>query len=130
MIEATLSDIDGAKMAMSGKQGGTEAAAKFPNRTAGSEGIGHRAGGKGAMPEPVQATTYDSVVKPQPSGHSAEVAAGSANGPNLKGQVLAHINAEIQAGRTESAEPIASESLPRAQREQIQQYFDAFRSGQ
>ncbi len=63
MIEATLSDIDGAKMAMSGKQGGTEAAAKFPNRTAGSEGIGHRAGGKGVVPEAVQAKTYDSVVQ-------------------------------------------------------------------
>ncbi len=56
--------------------------------------------------------------------------AGPADGANIKGQSLAQIKAEMQAARTESADPVASETLPRAQREQVRQYFDAFRNGQ
>ncbi len=63
MIEATLGDIDGAKMAMAGKQGGIEDASKYPSRTAGTEGIGHRDGDAGVVPDAVNAKTYDSVVK-------------------------------------------------------------------
>ena len=130
LIEATLNDIDGAKMAMNGKQGGTEGAANYPDRSGGTEGIGHREGGTGVLPERVQANTYDSKVKSQPSGRGGEISAGPADGPNLKGKAIEKIKVQLQAARTESADPIINETLPRAQREQVQQYFDAFRSGQ
>jgi Skp family chaperone for outer membrane proteins len=124
LLTATVDDIDGAKLAMNSRQGGTESSAA--NRASGTEGIGHHEGAEGTPSDVVQAKTFDAPVK-QSSANGSEVAAGYADGPNLKAKALEQIKTQIQAARSESADPVTTEQLPRLQREQVRQYFDAFR---
>ena len=54
---------------------------------------------------------------------------GLVEGPNIKGQVQQSIKDEMASQAAEPADPLTSERLPKNQRDQAQQYFDALREG-
>jgi len=66
---------------------------------------------------------------------SAEVQAGKAvvtgevGGPNQVGNVSEQIKVEVEAAKQVSAQALHRQRLPKHQREQVQEYFDALREG-
>jgi len=59
----------------------------------------------------------------------AEMTGGLVEGPNIKGQVEQSIKEEMASQSAEPADPLTVERLPRNQREQAEQYFNALREG-
>lgn len=103
----------------------------------GKGGKGGRGGleagtGRGGIGDPEKTPTdsklYGSRVRSE-MGRGASVLTGEIRGPNAKGQVLEEIKAEVENGRTEASDPLTGQKLPRAQRDHVKQYFDAFREG-
>jgi hypothetical protein len=91
-----------------------------------------RGGGKasGHRPEkPTSVKFYDSQVG-QKIGKGSAVVTGETEGPNIKGQVRAEIQAQIDSARHESADPLIGQRIPRGQRDYAREYFDALRDGQ
>jgi hypothetical protein len=92
------------------------------------DGLG-RGRGYGDRPEErTDAKFHDSLVK-QKTGKGAAVVVGFADGPNAKGQVTQEISAQLEAARSESADPLTDQRLPRDYRDHARGYFDAFREG-
>ncbi len=71
---------------------------------------------------------HDSLVK-QKTGKGAAIVTGFAEGPNAKGQVTQEISAQLEAAKSESADPLTDQRLPRDYRDHAKGYFDAFREG-
>lgn len=93
------------------------------------DGLG-KGQGHGARPEEKTDTAaYDSRVR-QNVGKGAATVTDLVDGPNVKGNVLEEVKAEIEAARREKADPLTGERLPRTHREHAREYFDAFRKGQ
>ena len=87
--------------------------------------------GQGFGPRPEEETdtsAYDSQVR-QRTGRGRAVITGLVEGPNVKGQVIEQIQAEVRAGPHRDSDPLADRRLPRAQREHAQEFFDSFREG-
>jgi len=86
--------------------------------------------GVGARPEEEDETGfYKSRVRADP-GPGKGIIVGQVRGPNVAGKAREEIKSVITSARRESARPISGQRLPRAQREQTQQYFDTFREGE
>jgi hypothetical protein len=52
---------------------------------------------------------------------------GLVDGPNAKGKAIEQLQTELDAARREPPESISNSRLPRAQRDHVQQYFEAMR---
>jgi hypothetical protein len=86
--------------------------------------------GKGIGPRPEERNNTnlrDTQVHQNP-GRGAAVG-GWVEGPNIKGQVEQSIKEEMASQAAEPADPLTIERLPRNQRDQAEQYFDALREG-
>lgn len=57
------------------------------------------------------------------------VVSGTADGPNRKGVTREDLGAAIEAALAEESDPLETQTLPRFEREQAQQYFDRLREG-
>lgn len=91
-------------------------------------GLG-RGRGMGARPEAeTDSRFYESRVRTRP-GAGRAVIVGSVRGPNVAGEAREEIKSAIERSAREEADPLVGQRLPRAEREQAKQYFDAFREG-
>lgn len=89
-------------------------------------GVGH---GSGRGPEElIDADTYDTRVQ-QNIGRGPATLEDFVAGPNVKGQVRASIQAELEAAQHEAADPLTSQRLPRTHREHARDYFNSLREG-
>jgi hypothetical protein len=138
MLDAAMNQLEIAKDAMvcpncQGKGcemcqgGGKPNDAQNPNGKPG-KGLGQ---GKGIGPRPEErngTNVRDTQVHQNP-GRGSAVFGGLVEGPNIKGQVEQSIKDEMASLGAEPADPLTVERLPRNQREQAEQYFDALREG-
>jgi len=91
-------------------------------------GLG-RGRGQGDRPEAKTDTgSYDSHVK-QKVGEGSAVVVGTANGPNVKGNVQQEIQREFESAREGATDPLSGHRIPRKHRQHAQEYFDRFREG-
>jgi DNA repair exonuclease SbcCD ATPase subunit len=96
----------------------------------GGNGLGAARGGYGDRPEDKNDVNFrDTQVKQQP-GKGAAVIAGEADGPNIRGNVAQEIQQEMAAQGSEPADPLVIEQLPKAQRENAEDYFNRLRDGE
>jgi hypothetical protein len=93
------------------------------------KGIGKGRGGAGRRPEDIAAAYRDSRVQGR-AQQGAAVITGEAEGPNIRGQVREAIQEEMAASGSEPADPLVIEQLPRAQRENAEEYFNRLRDGE
>ena len=85
--------------------------------------------GTGARPEEKTETgSIESKVKGNPSKGEV-VRVGEAGGPNKSGTSLANIEEEIDAARTAEFDPTLNQRLPKAERDQSNEYLERFRKG-
>jgi hypothetical protein len=103
---------------------------------AGGKGKGSGAGdfakgeGRGAGKrdeEETETNRYDSQVRDKPRD-GPTVFSGFADGPNRKGSTREEVKLSIQEMAVQQGDPVESQALPQAERDQAQQYFDQFRS--
>jgi len=86
--------------------------------------------GVGDRPEEQTDTDfYESQVRGKP-GRGKAVVVGTVGGPNQSGDALQEIRSAIESSKSDTADPLTGQRLPRAHRESVQQYFDAFRQGE
>ncbi|MCC7087272.1 MAG: hypothetical protein IT427_19895 [Pirellulales bacterium] len=137
MLDGALDEIQAAKNAMVCKhcdgQGCKECQGSLLASQTGkgrpSKGIGRGEGDWGPRPEgPQESKTYDSRVRSS-VGKGSAVVTGLVHGPNVKGAVLEDIKSQVEAAKHDQSDPLTDQRLPRQQRDHVQQYFDAFRSG-
>ena len=138
ILDAAMNQLEMAKDAMvcpncQGKGcemcqgGGKPGNAQNPNGKPGS-GLG-QGKGNGSRPEERNNTNLRDTQVHQNPGRGAAVFGGLVEGPNIKGQVEQSIKDEMASQAAEPADPLTIERLPRNQREQAEQYFDALREG-
>jgi septal ring factor EnvC (AmiA/AmiB activator) len=95
----------------------------------GGNGMG---AGRGFGPRPDEKNDVafrDSQVKQRP-GKGAMVVTGEADGPNIRGNVRQSIAEEMAAQASQPADPMVIEQLPKAQRENAEDYFNRLRDGE
>ena len=86
-------------------------------------------GGRGVSDRPETETDTDfheSDVRGQP-GFGKAVVVGMVSGPNQSGDAWEEIHSAIESSKSDTADPLTGQRLPRAHRESVRQYFDAFR---
>ena len=92
-------------------------------------GLGEGAG-SGDRPEQEEDTnTYETQVRGEVKKGRA-IIAGFADGPNRKGITREDVKQAIQGSLSEESDPTENQTLPRAEREHAQQYFDQLREGE
>ncbi len=92
------------------------------------DGLG-KGSGYGDRPELENETnTYETQVRGDPKKGKA-IIAGFADGANRKGITREDVKAAIQAELSKESDPTENQTLPRAEREHAQQYFDQLREG-
>lgn len=94
------------------------------------DGIG-TASGYGLADDPedgLDSNAYDSQVRGKVQRGKA-IVAGQADGPNRKGVTREDVKNAVQAALSDDSDALESQSLPRAEREHAQQYFDRLREG-
>jgi DNA repair exonuclease SbcCD ATPase subunit len=134
MLDAAMEQLEMAKNAM-GCQDCMGAGCKICQ--AGMNGRMMRMGmgmnqGQGSGPRPDEKNDVnfrDSQVKQNP-GKGAAVIAGEADGPNIRGDVQEAIQEEMAAQGSQPADPLVIEQLPKAQRENAEDYFNRLREGE
>jgi hypothetical protein len=95
----------------------------------GGDGMGYAEGGYGDRPEERTDTAFrDSRVK-QNTRRGAAVITGEAEGPTIRGDVREAIAQEMTAAESDQAEALVIEQLPKAQRENAEDYFNRLREG-
>ena len=136
MLDEALTQLADAKDAMSCQECNGEGCASCQgglgsNPMAQMPGMGLGEGqGQGDRPEEkTDVGFYDSKVAAKPS-KGKMVVIGSVRGPNAPGEARAAFKEILEAGDSEAANPLTDVRLPRPQREQAQQYFDAVREGE
>jgi hypothetical protein len=128
MIDGALAEIDACKSCMNPGNCNSDGSSMKPGGF-GFADKGKAEGAEGPRPERAHHTkTYDSKVK-QDVGKGSFVINGLVEGPNAKGQVMEEIKTQVEAAKRESEDPLTGQRLPRQQRDHVQQYFDAFRTG-
>jgi phage shock protein A len=137
MLDAAMNQLEMAKDAMvcpncDGKgcemcQGGAPKNGGNPDGKPG-KGLG-QGKGIGSRPEERNGTNLRDTQVHQNPGRGAAVFGGLVEGPNIKGQVEQTIKEEMSSQSAEPADPLTVERLPRNQREQAEQYFNALREG-
>lgn len=85
--------------------------------------------GMGDRPEEKTETGfYDTRVK-QKIGKGSATIVGQIEGPNVKGRVLQEIEEQLQSARSESADPLTGQQIPRRHQDHTRDYFNRFRHG-
>ncbi len=104
----------------------------FGNGNGNGEGKGDGMGkgqGSGDRPETETDTnTYETQVRGKVQKGNA-IIAGFADGPNRKGITQEDVKQSIEAALSKESDPSENQTLPRAEREHAQQYFDRLREG-
>jgi hypothetical protein len=96
----------------------------------GGNGMGAGRGGYGPRPDEKNDVNFrDTQVKQKP-GKGAAVIAGEADGPNMRGNVAQAIQLEMASQGSQPADPLVIEQLPKAQRENAEDYFNRLRDGE
>jgi hypothetical protein len=93
-----------------------------------ASGIGKGTGNGRAPQNERDTSTRDVQVRQQP-GQGPAVYAGKVDGPNVKGDVAATIQAEVATFGKSSSDPLINERLPRNRREHAEEYFNLLRDG-
>ena len=86
--------------------------------------------GQGDRPEEQTDVKFHNSNVKQKTGRGAAVVTGFVDGPNVKGQVEQEIQQQFETAKTEAADPLTGQRLPRDYRDHAKKYFDAFREGQ
>lgn len=133
LLDEALDQIADARDAMNCKQcngRGCKACQGQGNNPDGDPGQGlGRGRGQGPRPEEKGPTnSYDSTVK-QKVGKGSAVMVGETVGPNLRGNVEQEIATEFEQVRTQAADPLTGQRLPKTSQNQAKEYFDALREG-
>ncbi len=118
MLDAAMDEISQAKGMMQGMN----------KRGDPGDGLGEGRGFGDRPEERTDVKFHDSLVK-QKTGKGAAIVTGFAEGPNAKGQVTQQISAQVEAAKSDSADPLTNQRLPRDYRDHAKGYFDAFREG-
>jgi len=87
--------------------------------------------GKGQADRPEKKTDtgfYDSNVR-QNVGKGGGTVTDLVDGPSRKGVVREEIKSELETSRSDSADPLSGQRLPRDYRDHAKKYFDALREG-
>jgi hypothetical protein len=138
MLQAAMDQLQMAKNAMDCAQCMGEGCEKcqgggntMNNRFSEKGGNGMGAGrGFGPRPDEKNDVAFrDSQVKQKP-GQGAMVVTGEADGPNIRGNVRETLAEEMRAQASQPADPMVIEQLPKAQRENAEDYFNRLRDGQ
>lgn len=129
MLDAALDQLEMAKDAVGCEdcqgagceacQGGMKPGAN-PNFADWARGAG--AGGGKRASEKNDTRFRDSRVR-QNVTPGAAVVTGEVDGPNLRGQVLEQLKAEMEAQGSEPADPLVIEQLPKSRRQHAEEYF-------
>lgn len=141
MLDAAMEELQAAKDAMACKncQGGgckecngglqlNMLGMKDSDSNRPQSGIGKgRGNGRPPKDEP-KTSSRETQVRVQP-GRGPAIYAGTAKGPNIKGEVSANIQQEMAGLGTQEADPLTTERLPRNRREHAEQYFNLLRDG-
>lgn len=132
MLDDALSELDSAKDSMACKNCQGEGCAECM----GGDGQGDRPGmglgrgrGRGARPEEKTDTGFYDTKVQQKKGKGAALVAGYVDGPNMAGQVEQEIQTQFESAKSDEADPLTGQQLPRSYREHAKKYFDSFREG-
>jgi hypothetical protein len=86
--------------------------------------------GRGDRPErETDKNFYDSQVRAQP-GRGKAVVVDSVPGTNVAGDAQEDVKEAIESAKRASDDPLVGQRIPRQHRDQVEQYFDAFRQGE
>lgn len=108
-------------------QGGSGDSQGDPNGIPGS-GLG-QGPGAGARPINPNDVKFRDTKANLDIGQGQAQITGEAGGPNQKGNVQERIKLEVEASKSESAEAVNRQRLPKHQRDQVKEYFDSLREG-
>lgn len=128
MLDEIMDELDQAKDSMNCKKCGG-AGCKFCQGDRPGDGLGK---GRGIGYRPEEKTDkrwFDSKVKQKSKGGTG-VITGMVEGPNIKGDVAQDIKVQLETAKSESADPLTGQRLPREYREHARKYFDSLREGQ
>ena len=96
----------------------------------GPPGVGlGRGQGKGPRPEAEDTIDFIETTPPMKVDRGSASLVGEAEGPILKGDVQTQMNAQIQAARTQSADPVTIQHLPREYQQHFREYQNRLREG-
>jgi hypothetical protein len=121
MLDEALDEIAECKACMGG----------MGSKKDGRPGFGLGEGrGQGDRPEErTDVKFHDSNVK-QKTGKGAAIVTGFTDGPNKRGEVQQEIQLQFESAKSDDADPLTGERLPRDYRDHAKGYFDAFREGE
>lgn len=128
MMEQLLDEISQCKDGMCQGNGNGQSSKE------GEGGGGLKAGrgrGPGLSPDEqpgVDGGFYDSQVRQQ-IGRGSMMVRDMVDGPNAQGQIREEIQSQYESGASQESDPVATQQLPRDQRDHARQYFDALRQG-
>lgn len=108
-------------------QSGDGAATRSSSASGGS-GIGRGSGPRSPAGQETESQGYESRVAGEVR-QGQIVVAGTADGPNRKGVTREALQESIDSVISERSDPVETQTLPRIEREQAQQYFDRLRDG-
>lgn len=132
MLDEALAQLDMAKNAMGCQQcsgEGCQACGGGGDQFAeGPPGNGMGAGrGKGPRPDEENPTQFRNSRVRQKPGQGAATFGGFVDGPNMKGETAAAIEEELAAIKSEPADPLTSQRLPRAHGQHAEEFFEKLR---
>jgi hypothetical protein len=94
------------------------------------DGMGMGVGqGRGDRPEAESETRFYDDKVDQKIGKGRADIEGYVDGPNTTGPVLQQIEEQLKSAKTERADPVAEQQMPRQHQEQTREYFDRYRTG-
>jgi hypothetical protein len=88
--------------------------------------------GQGAGPRPEAETpvNFRDTRTAQKIGPGGASVVGEVEGPNIKGDVRQEVQEQYQSARSEEADPLTEQRMPRKLRQHAQEYFNRFREGE
>jgi DNA repair exonuclease SbcCD ATPase subunit len=131
MLDEALSELDSAKDSMACKECNGEGCQACMGDGQGDRpgmGLG-RGRGRGARPEEKTDTGFYDTKVQQKKGKGTALVAGYVDGPNMAGQVEQEIQTQFESAKSDDADPLTGQQLPRSYREHAKKYFDSFREG-
>lgn len=129
LLDQAMNEIDQAKDSMNCKKCGGMGCGHCQGKgMRPGEGLG-RGRGQGPRPEQQEKTNaYDTAVK-QKTGRGAAQIVDFVDGPNIKGGVQQEIATQFEEAKSEAADPLTGQRLPRDSQSHAKEYFDALREG-
>lgn len=91
---------------------------------------GNKGRGAGPRPEEENPVSFYNTRTPAKVRPGAGTVMGEVEGPIVKGQVRQQILGQVQAARSQPADPLTEQRMSRKHRQHAQEYFDKFRQGQ